>query len=273
MQLASLYPWLRFLLSLSLVLILGLVVIALLQKQMIYFPSRASEARLLDRAPSLGFEPWRDSKGAIIGWKRGMDSNPESRLVVFHGNAGSALNRGYFVNLLPENYQLLIFEYPGYGARDGSPDEDTLKSAALEALDSISSPAGSPPVYLVGESLGTGVASWLAGQRPRLVSGLLLISPMTSLIEVGQRHYPFLPVRLLMTERYDSVAALEGYNGPVAVVVGGRDKVIPAELSQTLFDSYSGPKQLWRQEEAGHNSIHYAPSWWQPVIQFLTETR
>lgn len=247
-----------------------LFMISCFQRRLIYFPERASEAVLKEMAAQSGLEPWRDSAGEIIGWKKTAKEAPRSRLLVFHGNAGHAVYRAYFANLPPDGWEVRILEYPGYGAREGAPSEKRFKSAALEAFDALTGPE-EPPVFLLGESIGTGVASWVAGQRPDSVAGVILVTPMTSLPDVGASHYPFLPVRLLLSERYDSGKALERYRGPVAFVVAGGDRVIPPRLGRRLFETYGGRKRLWEQEGAGHNTVNYAKNWWPPVFSFLLE--
>lgn len=243
-------------------------VLAAFQKSLIYFPTRAPEAILEAEAHRIGLEPWRDNMGSLTGWQTPASATPAKRLLVFHGNGGYALHRIYLAALPPPDWQVLLFEYPGYGSRPGSPSEAAIRSAALAALDSLTGP-GAPPLYLAGESLGSGVASWLASQRPQSVSGMVLITPMTRLADVGARHYPFLPVHLFLTERYDSVAALRSYQGPVAFVTAGQDEIVPVDLGRELHRGYSGPKRLWEQPEAGHNTLHFGRTWWAPVFQFL----
>ena len=220
----------------------------------------------------MGLQEWRDQAGTLIGWIAPAHGTPGKRLLVFHGNAGCALDRTYFAALPPRDWEGMLFEYPGYGSRPGSPSEKAIQSASLAAFDSISGP-GQPPVFVAGESLGSGVASWLASQRPGNVAGLVLITPMTRLADVGARHYPFLPVHLFLTERYDSLTALRSYAGPAAFVVAGRDEIIPVELGRKLYDSFSGPKRLWEQAKAGHNSLDFDPTWWAPVFNFLETER
>lgn len=235
---------------------------------MIYFPARAPEAMLLAEAARVGLQPWRDPAGAVIGWQTPAYGTPARRLLVFHGNAGYALHRLYLAALPPGDWQVMLFEYPGYGARDGSPSEATIREAALAALDSLAGP-GEPPLFLAGESLGTGVACWLASQRPALVAGLLLITPMTTLVDVAARLYPLLPVSLFMTERYDSLTALRSYAGPAAFVIAGRDEIVPPKQSRALYANYAGPKRLWEQPDASHNTLDFRQSWWAPVVEFL----
>ncbi len=251
--------------------IVALVVIAALQRKLIYYPERAAESHLLSLAERQEILPWRDAGGELIGWRFGSP-DPSHRLLIFHGNAGYALYRVYYEKILPPSWEAFVMEYPGYGARPGSPTETSLKKAAQDALDLLRQDASEVPLHLAGESLGTGVAAWLAGQNPKAVKGVLLITPMTSLVDVGAHHYPFLPVRWLMADRFDSVTALASYDGPAAFVLAGRDEVIPVELGRRLHETYPGPKRLLEQPGAGHNTLELDPTWWRPAFEFLDST-
>lgn len=245
------------------------------QRHLIYYPSRGGEAQLLQVAEETGMAPWRNAEGEIIGWKasaRGGEEEEVRTVVVFHGNAGYALHRGYFVNgfqTLPGAWEVYVFEYPGYGSRAGRPSEARIVAGAEEAMGQLAR-EGRTGLYLVGESLGSGVATAMAERFPENTSGLLLVTPFTTLADVGQAHYPFFPVKLLLRERYDNRGALAGYSGPVAILLAERDEVVPARLGRELYESYAGPKRLWVQEGHTHNTLDLSAgaSWWREVAEF-----
>lgn len=268
---------LRRKLTISIFFALGVfIMLTVLQRQLIYFPSKAQADVLSELASRMGLQVWRDNAGEAIGWKSPGDPNACYRMLVFHGNAGYALNRGYFVTglrALGNQWDVFLFEYPGYGARGGTPSEVNFKTTATQALEALLA-IDSRPVFIIGESLGSGVASFLASTFPNKVAGLLLITPFPSLTDIAAYHYPFLPVRALLSERYDSREALSHYQGPVAFLLAGRDEVVTSELGQQLYDSYSGPKWLHIEAHAGHNTLPYDPAtpWWGEVTTFLTST-
>jgi len=250
------------------------------QRKMIYYPGQASEERLMQQARAKGMSAWRNADGELIGWKA---STPQyqgggNAVVVFHGNAGYALDRDYLSNGFSalndqQAWTVHIFEYPGYGARKGQPSEVLIKAAAGEAVESLFN-ENYDNLFLVGESLGTGVATHLAEQFSERISGVLLISPFTSFVDVGKVHYPFLPIAWLLRERYDNVEALKGYDGPVAFMIAEDDEIVTAPLGFKLYEDYSGPKKVWVQEGRGHNTLNYDPraSWWREVADFLQDT-
>ena len=244
-----------------------------LQRQMIYYPAVADERVLLEQAARLGLKPWRDRHQGLIGWQPASQGESGRRMVVFHGNAGFALHRDYFVEgfqALAEGWEVFLFEYPGYGARSGSPSEEAIKAAATQAVELLFS-RDARPIYLIGESLGGGVASHLAAAFPEQVAGLLLVTPFSSLVDVAAHHFKWLPVRAALSERYDSMEPLTRYRGPVAFLLAGEDEVVPKVLGQRLYDHYDGPRWIRVIPGAGHNSLPVYPGadWWGEVSAFL----
>jgi uncharacterized protein len=261
----------------------GLAGLALLlggcERSLLYFPQTAREDQLLTQARTIGLTPWRDAAGALIGWHRPATGPATERrtVVIFHGNAGQALQRDYFVQgfgALPggDAWDVFIFEYPGYGARPGRPSETAIKDAAAQALGLLSADEH-PRLFLVGESLGSGVACHLAGEQPDRIAGLLLITPFTKLEDLARQHYPGWVVRVLLSESYDNVGALARYRGPVAVLLAELDEIIPAEIGRRLYEGYSGRKKLWVQAGRTHNTLwlgSYEP-WWAELNAFWHE--
>ena len=261
--------------TLSALVVVGVIyMFASLQRQLIYFPQVEPEDKLLRVAAAAGLQPWRDSSDALIGWHTESANDQSKRVLVFHGNAGYALHRDYYAaGFLAQGqyWDVYLFEYPGYGARTGAPSEVDIKAAARHALELLLS-HDARPVYLVGESLGSGVASYLASQFPEQVAGMLLVTPFTSLTDVASHHYRFLPVGALLSERYDAQEALSHYRGPVAFLLAGSDEIVPTPLGQTLYEGYPGPKWLRVEPGAGHNSLNFFPraDWWREATAFLT---
>lgn len=248
-----------------------------LQRQLIYFPQAAAEGELERAAARMGLQDWRDDKGRLIGWRSRPGAGEVRRVVVFHGNAGYALHRYYYVAgflAQAQAWEVYLFEYPGYGARPGEPSESGIKAAATEAVKSLLADDRGP-LYLVGESLGSGVASHLAALFPEQIDGMLLVTPFTSLADVAAHHYRFLPVRALLSEHYDSVQPLSRYRGPVAFLLAGSDEIVPPALGMRLYDGYQGPRWLRVESGARHNTLDFSASgdWWREMSRFLTGDR
>ena len=243
------------------------------QEKLLYFPDRYPLAEGASRAKALGFRLWPENGPGYQGFVHaGGPPSPKGVILLFHGNAGTALDRSFYAGpLAPLGYLLVVFEYPGYGARDGNPGESSFVSAAVAAARAAAERFDAP-LYLVGESLGCGVASAVAGSGQVPVAGVVLITPWDTLPEMAQAVFWYLPAKWMTRDRYDNALNLKDYRGPVAVVVAERDEVIPPRLGIQLFERLSGRKKLFLLPGAGHNSWPDAvdSSWWEGVMRFVT---
>jgi len=222
-----------------------------LQRTLIYYPSDARLEALELLAAREGLLPWRNADRSFIGWHTQEGSG--FPVLVVHGNAGHAFHRSHVVSRLRKagiNSPIYILEYPGYGARQGAPTENSLVAAALEGIDLLPR-----RIVLLGESLGSAVACQAAARRRESVAGLVLLTPFDSLITVAQKHYPVIPSGLILRDRYESSRALQDFHGPVSVIMAEHDTIVPAESTRRLFASYSGPKKLWQLSTSGHNEV------------------
>ena len=159
----------------------------------------------------------------------------------------------------------LLVDYRGYGASGGSPSEKALTEDALRWYDQIA--AQYKTTYVFGRSLGSGVAVQLAAQRP--IAGVILVSPFDSLVEVGKRHYPLLPVGWMLRHRFDSAAIAPKITAPLLCIVAAADQIVPAEHSKRLFDAWGGEKRWIALDGAGHNSTDGHADYWSSIVAFL----
>ena len=239
------------------------------QRKFLYFPARYTLAQELEYAAQNGFVPWTNAAGAVIGWKLPAGGAPTGSVLIVHGNAGCALQRGYLAEPIHAAGTLDVFvlEYPGYGARGGSPSKTSWLAAGEEALALLPK---DQPVYVVSESIGAGVAAHLAKAQPQAVSGLVLIVPYDSLPALAQSKMPLLLPYLFLRDRYEPARWLKDYRGPIVVVLAERDEIIPPKFGQRLFDSYAGPKTRELIPGATHNDVaEQSPEWWREKMGFL----
>jgi uncharacterized protein len=214
-------------------------------------------------------ERWKSPGGAPIGWERRSPIQPaQGRVLILHGNAGCAVYCGHYADTIQQVAALDVYlvEYPGYADRPGKPTEISLDASADEAFQLL---ATNGPVYLVGESLGTGVAAYLAGRYPDQVAGLIMLAPYHRLAAVAQSHMAIFPVRLLLFDRFPAEDNLRSYRGPLAVLVAGRDTVIPEKFGRRLYDGYAGPKRLWEFPQGDHGTVMIQPpEVWKQLLTF-----
>jgi uncharacterized protein len=176
-------------------------------------------------------------------------------VLVANGNAGDRSLRAPLARALArEGFGVLLFDYRGYGGNPGQPSEDGLAldvRAAYRFLVENRGVASGRLVYF-GESLGAAVVTELSTEHPP--AGLVLRSPFTDLAAVGQVHYPFLPVRALLRDRFPVVDHIRRVDVPTTVVYATHDSVVPAAQSLAVADAAAGPTSVV--EMAGdHNDI------------------
>jgi pimeloyl-ACP methyl ester carboxylesterase len=260
---------------LALAIAYGLFVLAaaVFQRRLIYFPRTIPPALAEPAAAELGFVPWQNPSGQIIGWKLPATSSPVASILITHGNAGCAIDRGYLANPIhiAAPVDVYVLEYPGYGSREGSPDKRNFLAAAEEAFGLLTNGL---PKYLVSESIGAGVACHLAKAHSTNVAGLVLFMPYHDLASVAQQKMPLLPAYLLLLDRFNPAECLKDYRGPVKIVLAGADEIIPVESGRRLFEGYPGPKNLQIIPGARHNDIaEQSPEWWKEVFSFWQQNR
>ena len=267
-------PRQRSMLNLLLIIPLGyLVICAILyfqQDRMVFVPTTGTEADMDAEAFAQGFEPWKNAAGQRIGWQS-VEGSSDNALLICNGNGGNALGRTYYRDYCRNRelgWKTYLLEYPGYGARPGSPSEKSVVSAAVDAIDTLSAHPGTK-IWLIGESLGSGVASAALAQRPDKIAGLMLVTPFDSLFSAAGYHYPWLPVSLLLRTRLNSAENLKSYPGPVAFLVGEKDRTVPAVLGKKLYESYSGRKRLWTAPAAGHDVSDLVQQEWPQILAWM----
>ncbi len=192
-------------------------------------------------------------------------------VVLFHGNAGHA---GYrvrkFRDLLDVGFGVFFAEYRGYGGNPGQPDEAGLTADAGAVMAYFQSEGVDPGrIVLYGESLGAGVAVKMAAEHP--VAGVVLEAPYTSIADVGEVHFWYLPVRLLVLDEWDVADRIGKMNAPVLVVHGEADRVIPIRFGKRVFELASEPKAALFHPRAGHNDLFEYPEVVERVIAFVRE--
>jgi pimeloyl-ACP methyl ester carboxylesterase len=232
-----------------------------------------AQRRLLYPAPGERAQPV--GKGAVVEVPGGTPllwrdaGTPGPVVVHFHGNGEQVGWLGWLAEAYAaQGVSFAAVEYPGYPGAAGAPSEAAILSAARAALAHLTGPLGVARERLVleGQSLGSGVAVALAaeGWGRRLV----LLTPYTSLPDVAAAAFPFVPARLLLLDRFDSMARAAGVTRPALVVHGTADRVVPFELGRAL--SAALPRaRLLELPGVGHNDVWDAPEAWGQVLAFV----
>ncbi len=223
------------------------------------------------QASGAGLVPWKEPslKGYVAP---GLSKHPSrGTIVVFHGNAGCAFDRTYYVEAFARRgFQTFLYEYPGYGGRSGSPSAKSIIGDAQALIRSLDQ-AGYGPIYVWGESVGSGIAAWVCKDSTLPIHGLALLTPWDSLTNAAAYHYPFVPVSVLLWDKYDSIANLAQFSHPICVICSAKDEILPARLGLNLFEHLAGPKKLILHDNCGHNDWPSSPdlSWWDDALNFI----
>jgi fermentation-respiration switch protein FrsA (DUF1100 family) len=244
-----------------------------LQRKLIYLPSGDAPPPQAVGLP--GAEPVTfptDDGLTLHGWFVQPDEPAWSTVIVFNGNAGNrAVRAPLAVALRRHGLAVLLFDYRGFGGNPGVPTERGLLADARAARRYVAGrrDVDEARVAYFGESLGAAVALQLAAESPP--AGLVLRSPFGSLVEAGQFHYPFLPVRWLLRDRFASNDFIRRIHAPLLMVAGDRDGIVPLDHSRRLFAQATNPKTLVIIKDADHNdaSLLYGGDMIASIVTFL----
>lgn len=233
----------------KLILLIGLIVAigllltlgrSSLERSMMFFPTHE---RLNTK-----MMPWI-VQGHVVGFSRPVES-PRTVWLMLHGNGGQAEHRTYALPHFSPDDAVYILEYPGYGARAGTPSRSSLNQAAQEAYRLLRGSYPKSPVCVVGESIGSGPACSLAGEA-QPPDKIVLIVPFDTLSGVARDHYPAFLVGMLLSNDWNNIEALARYRGPVDIFGGKFDNIIPVTHAQALAAAL--PKARFTLINSGHN--------------------
>jgi pimeloyl-ACP methyl ester carboxylesterase len=242
-----------------------------MQNKFLYFPSSELPSERMLAAQNLKLWPATasDYQGLIV------DSDapaPNGTIVIFHGNGGTALDRGFYLEpLMKLGFRVILAEYPKYGGRPGKVGEKSFVADGLETVRLAFEQYGEP-LYLLGESLGCGVVAAIAKQTSVPIAGIILITPWDTLASVAKSLFPFLPVKLILTDKYDSVENLKSFKSKISVIGAERDEILPIQHAINLYNSLpEHQKRMWVIKGAGHNDwpFNADPSLFKEITDFV----
>lgn len=242
-----------------------------MQNRFLYFPNDEwpTAPMLADENISLWKATGPDYRGLTA---TGNISAPHGTIVLFHGNGGTAFDRSFYMAPLTSlGFRVILAEYPKYGGRPGKVGEKPFVADGLETVRLAHEQFGDP-LYLLGESLGCGVAAAIARQTKTPIAGIILITPWDTLGAVAKSLFPFLPVNMLLTDKYDSIGNLQSFSGNISVVGAEQDEILPIKHAHHLYAKLpEGRKRLWIIAGAGHNDWPYFAdaSLWKEMTDFV----
>jgi pimeloyl-ACP methyl ester carboxylesterase len=244
----------------------------LLQDQLVFYPQRLSEshrAEIARRFPDVQ-QVFLDAGDGVKLHAWHVRRTPGAPLVIYFG--GNAEEVSWMLGetaARASGASWLLTSYRGYGASGGKPSADAITADALQWYDYAVRELKPKQVFVLGRSLGSGAAVFLASQRK--IDAMILAAPFDSLAEVGKHHYPFLPVGLLLKHNFEPAQLAPRITAPLLCLVATRDQIIPPAHARKLYEAWAGPKQWVALEDAGHNTTDSHPFFWQNIERFLQE--
>jgi pimeloyl-ACP methyl ester carboxylesterase len=241
---------------------------------LLYFPSHTVVQTPAAAGLSFGDVTFGAEDGERLhGWWVNARARSLGHVLLCHGNAGNVGDRVAHVDLLSAaGFDVLAFDYRGYGRSTGRPSEQGLGRDARAARVALLDQDGVDPdrVLYLGESLGGAVALALALERPP--AGLILHSAFTSVRDLARRHYPLIP-RALVPDAYPSLRLIGRLTVPLLVLHGERDEIVPLMHAEALAEAAAGPKRMHVFAGAGHNDLlaRAGPEWARAIASWARE--
>ena len=228
------------------------------QRSLIYYPHPEVKTSELQSI-------WLDNNGQKLKIWKGITES-KTALLYFGGNAEDVLHSHAELERIYPDLSLYLMNYRGYGGSTGSPSEAALFSDALVLYDRVMT--DHDEVIVMGRSLGTAVAVYLAAERP--VKGMVLVTPYSSMVALARHYYPYLPVNPLLKDRFESDVRAPQIDIPVLALVAERDEIIPAKVSEGLIAAFNrGLAEKVVIEGAHHNTIDNYPSYNSSIKSFI----
>ena len=222
------------------------------QRNLLYNPS---ENNYLNDKITFNYEEIfieTDKKIKLKSWFIKKDLNKFKTILIFHGNAGNLFNRVYKLNELNKlDVNILLISWRGFSGNKGKPTEKNLYHDAEEAIKWLNNQGViSKNIILYGESLGTGVATELGASNA--FGGIILESPFTSITNAAKIYYPYLPVNIILKDRYDSIGKIKNITIPILIMHGKKDNIVPQKMGLELYEKANQPKFSYFPENDDH---------------------
>ncbi|MFL5341499.1 MAG: alpha/beta hydrolase [Gemmataceae bacterium] len=248
---------------------IAVAVMLSIEPSLVYMPTRPNKEWKNKPIAEIQDVTLHTGDGAMHAWYLPAEK-PDLALLLCHGTGGNLSIRGQGMPEYRERFHasVLVFDYPGYGKSDGEPTEAGCYAAADAAYDFLVKDRGFKPenVVIYGESLGGGVAVDLASRRKH--GALMLVNTFANLPEVAQRLYQWLPVTLLMNNRFDSESKIGKCHAPLFLTHGSADRLIPVSHSLRLFEKANNPKRYLLRDGKDHED-RLGPDGLEKIADFL----
>ncbi len=257
----------------------GVLLVLLAFENRLLFPASPASVEWFDPPAGVAIHDveLRSADGSTIHawWTAPPGWSPSRGAVLYsHGNGGNLSARGLNIARWSKEIgrAVLIYDYPGYGKSTGAPTEAGCYAAGETAYRHLVEKRGVPAneVIQLGSSLGSGIATELATRHPCRM--LVLCSPFTSVPDMAQKMFPFLPARWLARNKFNNLAKIDKVGCPVFIVHGSADALVPCRMGERLYERAREPKRFYCIQDFYHAHPHQ-PEFFEEVRAFLDQTK
>ena len=195
----------------------------------------------------------------LLGWFHKKNLKKFKTIVYFHGNAGNLDNRIHKLNHFKDmEVNFLIIAWRGFSGNKGKPTEHGLYLDGMSAVNwIIDQGAKEEDIILYGESLGTGIATEIAQNKN--FAGIILETPFTSMINAAKEFYPYIPVNLILKDRYENYKKIKNINIPILIMHGEKDKIVPFKMGKKIYQLANEPKYFYSTKHDNHMMVYDGP--------------
>ena len=188
----------------------------------------------------------------LLGWFHKKDLKKFKTILYFHGNAGKLENRIHKLNHFKDmNVNFLIIAWRGFSGNKGRPSEEGLYTDGASAINWLKEKGlKEEDIIIYGESLGTGIATEITQNKN--FAGLILETPFTSMIEAAKNFYPYIPVGLILKDKYENNEKIKNINIPVLVMHGEADQIVPFFMGKKMYEKANEPKYSYFTKHDNH---------------------
>ena len=196
---------------------------------------------------------------SLLAWFHKKDLNKFKTIVYFHGNAGTLDNRIHKLNHFKDmDVNFLIIAWRGFSGNEGKPTEEGLYIDGLSAINWITNQGvKEEDIILYGESLGTGIATEIAQNKN--FAGVILETPFTSMINAAKEFYPYIPVNLLLKDRFENFKKIKNINSPILIMHGEQDTIVPFKMGKKMYQLANEPKYFYSTKHDDHMMVYDEP--------------
>lgn len=239
------------------------------QTSMLFIPQKENPEKvaILTQSEQFRHLSYTNSDGFVLDWWQQIDPEKTKTVLFFDGNAGNIVDFIAQFSLPDANF--IAFNYRGYGKSTGKPSEAVVFADALFLYDTLTQEGIISPenTYIMGRSIGSGVATYLASKRPS--QGVILITPFDSIEQIAKERFPMYPISWILQNKFLSIQYAQEKPNRVLIIYGAKDTLVKNANTERLFEAWNGEKEKFLLPDFDHDNIIFSEEMWKKIENFL----